>query len=117
MLDVGPHLLERDLAAGVAALGGEAVTLTKLLAEMTDLAQLADYPDPPFVTRQFSSFERTSDDPKKPATWFANHDRGFVLYSGVLREDTPFYRGDPAHSRPGDGTMRRRQRGRRYTAR
>jgi hypothetical protein len=70
---------------------------------MTDLSLLAEFPDPPYVARQFSSYERLSETPKDPAGWFANHDRGFMLYDGVVKERTPYYQGDPRQKKPADG--------------
>jgi hypothetical protein len=78
------------------------VTLDSLLKQMTDLAQLAELPDPPYVTRQFSSYERASEKPGD-ATWFANHDRGFPLYDGVIKDRTSFYKSGPQQGRPPEG--------------
>lgn len=82
-----------------------AITLTRLLEEMVDLTHLAEFPSPPFVTRQFSSFERLSDTPNDPATWFANHDRGFTYYDATISKVTPFFRDGPQQGRPADGTF------------
>jgi hypothetical protein len=78
------------------------VTLEGLLRQMTDLALLAEFPDPPYVTKQFSSYDRASEAPGKES-WFANADRGFMLYDGVLKEKTPYFTGDPTQMRPPDG--------------
>jgi hypothetical protein len=66
------------------------VTLDGLLRQMTDLSLLAEFPDPPYVTRQFSSYDRASDGPKDRDRWFANYDRGFPLYDGTVTEKTPY---------------------------
>lgn len=74
-----------------AARAADKVTLDDLLKQMTDLSQLAEYPDPPYVTKQFSSYDRASEAPGKES-WFANADRGFMLYDGVVKEKTPYFR-------------------------
>ncbi len=53
------------------------LTTASLLREMTDLNALAEFPDPPFVCRQFSSYDRESKSPSE--NWFANNDRGQFL--------------------------------------
>ena len=55
------------------------VTLPSLLDEMADLAALAEYPDPPFTCKQFSSYDRRSETPDDHDAWFANGDRGQYL--------------------------------------
>src|SRR5437660_12146549 len=70
------------------------VTLESLLRQMTDLSLLAEYPEPPYVAKQFSSYDRASEAPGTEA-WFANHDRGFMLYDGVLKEKTPYFEAGP----------------------
>jgi hypothetical protein len=80
------------------------VTLDGLLRQMTDLSLLAEFPDPPYVSRQFSSYDRASEAPGKES-WFANYDRGFTLYDGVVKEKTPYYRGGPMQMKPPDGTF------------
>jgi hypothetical protein len=66
------------------------VTLESLLRQMTDLSLLAEFPDPPYVTRQFSSYDRASEAPGHES-WFANDDHGFMLYDGVVKEKTPYF--------------------------
>jgi hypothetical protein len=78
------------------------VTLETLLRQMTDLSLLAEFPDPPYVTRQFSSYERASEKPGN-AEWFANHDRGFPLYDGTIKEKTSYYKSGPQQGRPPEG--------------
>jgi hypothetical protein len=53
------------------------VTTKSLLGEMTDLAALAEYPNPPFTCKQFSSYDRAAKSPEEK--WFANADRGQYL--------------------------------------
>ena len=53
------------------------ITTRSLLAEMTDLSALAEFPDPPFTCRQFSSYDRAAESPAE--NWFANADRGQYL--------------------------------------
>ena len=54
-----------------------AVSIDLLLGEMTDLSALAEFPDPPFTCRQFSSYDREAKSPEE--NWFANNDRGQFL--------------------------------------
>ncbi len=51
----------------------EEVTTESLLREMIDMVGLADFPDPPYKTVQFSSYDRRSNLPGG-ANWFANSD-------------------------------------------
>ena len=57
------------------------VTTQTLLVQMTDLQSLAEYPNPPFICRQFSSYDRKSTTPDDQTTegWFANYDCGQYL--------------------------------------
>ncbi len=55
----------------------EPISMKGLLSEMTDLARMAEFPDPPYTCRQFSSYERASKSPAE--NWFANADRGQYL--------------------------------------
>src|SRR5580692_5082244 len=88
---------------GVApARGADKVRLENLLPQMTDLSLLSEYPDPPFVTKQFSSYDRGSEGPGKES-WFANGDRGFMLYDGVLATETPYFKSGPQQGRAADG--------------
>ncbi|MDY7107047.1 MAG: glycoside hydrolase family 172 protein [Planctomycetota bacterium] len=78
------HAVSVLIAAGVMGFappvaGAADVTFDSLLEEMTDLAGLAEYPDPPFVCRQFSSYDRASTSPDDEETWFANRDAGNFL--------------------------------------
>ena len=77
-----------------SARAAEKVTLDSLLKQMTDLSLLAEYPDPPYVTKQFSSYDRASEAPGKES-WFANADRGFMFYDGVVKEKTPYFQTIP----------------------
>ena len=67
------------------------ITMENLLRQMTDLSLLAEFPDPPYVTRQFSSYDRASEAPGKES-WFANDDHGFTLYDGVVKEKTLYFK-------------------------
>jgi D-arabinan exo alpha-(1,3)/(1,5)-arabinofuranosidase (non-reducing end) len=77
----------------------EKVDLKNLLPQMTDLSLLAEYPDPPYVAKQFSSYDRASEAPGSES-WFANGDRGFMLYDGVLKEETPYFKHGPKQGNP-----------------
>lgn len=57
-----------------SAMAAGPVDFATLLDEMTDLSGLARWPDPPFVCRQFSSYDRRSKRPDDREGWFANHD-------------------------------------------
>jgi hypothetical protein len=81
------------------------VTFESLLREMVEIERLAELPDPTFVTRQFSSYNRASATPNDPASWFADHDRGFPLYDGELVADTPYYRLGPMQALQAEGTL------------
>ncbi|HEV8001323.1 MAG TPA: glycoside hydrolase family 172 protein [Planctomycetaceae bacterium] len=85
-----------------SALAAEKVSLENLLPQMTDLKLLSEYPDPPFVTKQFSSYDRASEAPGSES-WFANGDRGFMLYDGALREETSYFKTGPQQGQPADG--------------
>lgn len=54
-------------------LAANPITTGSLVAEMTDLVRLGDFPDPPFETVQFSSYDRRSEAPNTPG-WYANSD-------------------------------------------
>jgi hypothetical protein len=53
---------------------GEPVSLESLLLEMVDRENLARFPKPAYVCRQFSSYDRDTVAPDQPG-WFANWDR------------------------------------------
>lgn len=79
------------------------VTLDRLLREMTDLSLLAEFPAPPYVARQFSSYDRASQTPKDAGGWFANADRGFMLYDGRTSGRTPYFHEPPGAGRQPNG--------------
>ncbi|HXY34234.1 MAG TPA: glycoside hydrolase family 172 protein [Planctomycetaceae bacterium] len=85
-----------------SAHAADKVTLENLLPQMTDLSLLAEYPDPLYVTKQFSSYDRASERPGLES-WFANADRGFMLYDGVLKEETPYFETAPMAGAPPAG--------------
>jgi hypothetical protein len=57
------------------------ITFDSLLKEMTDLAALTRLPDPWYTVKQFSSYDRASQNPTvlTEEDWFANNDRGHFL--------------------------------------
>ncbi len=59
------------------------ITLESLLREMTDRDAAARWPQPEYVCRQASSYDRAQTDPKDRKTWFANKD-----YRNAIRVDT-----------------------------
>ncbi len=64
-------------ASGDTSPGGDEISMRSILPEMTDLGRMADFPDPPYTCRQFSSYDRASKSPAQ--NWFANGDRGHYL--------------------------------------
>lgn len=75
-----PAMLVIALCAA-SARGGE-ITMSGLLDDMTNLAAMAEYSDPPYTAKQFSSYDRASTTPADPKTWFANND-----YDNYLRTE------------------------------
>ena len=69
----------RAAGAGGAAGAAGAVTLESLLAEMVDRDRLARWPDPFYLCKQFSSYNRLAKTPDDPQGWFANGDQGYFL--------------------------------------
>ncbi len=68
---------------------GEPITTESLVAEMIDMHNLAEFPEPAYKTIQFSSYDHRSTVPDGP-DWFANSD-GFggeqiPNFEAVLRE-------------------------------
>lgn len=96
------------MAASLVALwvcpvsAADKIDLRTLLPQMTDLSLLAEYPDPPFVAKQFSSYDRASQSPGTQS-WFANADRGFMLYDGVINDKTPYFKSAPKEGQTPDG--------------
>ncbi len=58
------------------------ISLSTLLDEMVDRTALARFPDPTYVTKQFSSYDRRSRSPVEHR-WYSNDD-----YSNFVREET-----------------------------
>ena len=54
------------------------VSIESLLNEMIDRNELARFPDPAFVCKQFSSYDRESVAKDQPG-WFANYDRSMFI--------------------------------------
>jgi hypothetical protein len=74
----GAALLLAGFLGGLAAPAGRAqVTTASLIQEMTSLAGLAEWPNPPYTCKQFSSYDRKSKSPTED--WFANGDAGQYL--------------------------------------
>ncbi len=74
---------------GVSDARGEPITTESLVAEMVDMHNLAEFPEPAYKTVQFSSYDHRSTVPDGP-NWFANSD-GFGRepipnFEAVLRE-------------------------------
>jgi hypothetical protein len=58
------------------------VSLTTLLKELTDPASVASFPNPSYVLKQVSSYDRHSVSPGQPG-WFANEDHTNFLRSEI----------------------------------
>jgi hypothetical protein len=68
-------VLDYGLAALVVGCATpHAVSTRTLLAEMTALTKLAEFPEPPYTCRQASSRDRKSTTPADAETWFADDD-------------------------------------------
>jgi hypothetical protein len=50
------------------------IGVARLLEELADLSSVAQLPDPPYVARMASSYDRRSRSKEDPETWFANDD-------------------------------------------
>lgn len=59
------------------------VTLESLLDEMVNRDVLAQFPDPPFILAQFSSYDRATVAPGDPS-WFANWDRTMFIRTDTI---------------------------------
>jgi hypothetical protein len=67
-----------------------------LLDEMIDLESMAEFPDPPYTCKQFSSYDRASTSPADTKTWFANDDAGQFVRSEQHAGRTEFVMMDAA---------------------
>jgi hypothetical protein len=63
-------------ALGTLAAGGP-IDTARLIGEMTDLTGLAEWPNPPYTCKQFSSYDRKAKSPTE--NWFANDDHSQFL--------------------------------------
>lgn len=59
------------------------ISLESLLNEMVDHAAVARWPEPAYMCKQSSSYDRTSTDPHDPEGWFANLDFSSFLRSEI----------------------------------
>jgi len=71
-----PFLVGMAASAGVRA----EIGLKSLLEEMTDYAAIARWPNPEYVCKQASSYDRGTVAPDKPG-WFANNDQNQFIRS------------------------------------
>jgi hypothetical protein len=62
----------------MSGLFAQKVSVETLLKEMVNLEERARYPEPAFVARQFSSYDRATVAKDQPG-WFANSDRSMFL--------------------------------------
>lgn len=72
-------LLLTIFVPSIAAAAEGTVSISSLLKEMVDRDAIARFPDPAYVCKQFSSYDRSSTDPEDPSTWFANADRSHFV--------------------------------------
>lgn len=70
--------VEGDRSFPVGPAAKEPISLQSLLREMADRDALARWPQPPYSSKEFSSYDRRSVSPDQPG-WFANHDEGNFL--------------------------------------
>lgn len=73
-------LLAGGLLGGFPAFAADVprvLSTGSLLTDMTSLAGMAEFPDPAYTAKQFSSYDRKSKSPKED--WFANGDAGQYL--------------------------------------
>jgi hypothetical protein len=63
-------------ALGLLA-AGRPIDTAQLVGEMTDLAGMAEWPNPPYTCKQFSSYDRKAKSPTE--NWFANDDHSQYL--------------------------------------
>jgi hypothetical protein len=73
------HLLGAALACALTGCA-QPISCPSLIPEMTDLAALAEFANPPFTCKQSSSYDRASTTPALH-TWFANRDSGHYLHA------------------------------------
>ena len=66
------------------AMSRRTVTLTTLLAEMTDVEAVARWPQPAFTCREASSYDRARLAPDKPG-WFSNNDSSQYLRTETIQ--------------------------------
>ncbi len=101
-----------------ASIAADQVTLSTLLQEMTSRTSIAKWPEPHFLLKQMSSYDRMSVSPEKPG-WFANYDLSTFMRVDTLngrREFVLFDHNGPgavvrfwmtfAGIHPGEGKMR-----------
>ena len=62
----------------LGACSQSSITISSLLDEMVNREALAKYPDPPFVLKHSSSYDRATTKPGEPS-WFANWDRSMFI--------------------------------------
>ncbi|MBN2505840.1 MAG: DUF2961 domain-containing protein [Verrucomicrobia bacterium] len=75
---LAPVLAALAIAPGnTASAASPVVTTATLMREMTHLAGMAEFPDPAYTCKQFSSYDRKAKSPTED--WFANGDRGHYL--------------------------------------
>jgi hypothetical protein len=71
------------LCAGSVQAAEHTITLESLLHEMVDRDRMAIWPQPEYVSRQASSYDRRSKTPDDPEGWFANDDNSHFIRSEV----------------------------------
>jgi hypothetical protein len=69
-------------SCGLANAAAAPITTRSLLEEMTDLPGMAEFPNPAYTCKLFSSYDRRSKSPNEEG-WFANDDRGNAAIQGI----------------------------------
>jgi hypothetical protein len=81
-------MLAQVVACAATARGEDrTISLESLLAEMIDRDAVARYPDPPYLCKHESSYDRRSKTPDDPAGWFANEDNMEGMHIPMKWED------------------------------
>ncbi|MBL1217285.1 MAG: DUF2961 domain-containing protein [Planctomycetes bacterium] len=62
----------------------QTIDLHRLLNEMVDRSLIAQWPDPAYTCKQFSSYDRASTTSEQHETWFANADHGQFLRTETI---------------------------------
>lgn len=70
---IGKQIFLALVLVAASTKGEDAIDFQRLLGEMVDRSQIAEFPQPEFICRQASSYNRRSETPGSP-NWFAGGD-------------------------------------------